>query len=43
VFLYTPERPGLQKMNVQPRLAGWNVPVLIFVRPPKKLATTSPD
>jgi manganese oxidase len=43
VFLYTPERPGLQKMNVQPRLAGWNVPVLIFVRPPKKLATTTPD
>ncbi len=38
-FLYTPERPGLQKLNVQTRLAGWHVPVLIFVRPAKKAAT----
>ena len=38
-FLFTPERPGLMKMNVQTRIAGWQVPVLIFVRPPKKLAT----
>lgn len=35
-FLFTPERPGLMKMNVQTRLAGWQVPVMIFVRPAKK-------
>lgn len=40
-FLYTPERPGLQKLNVQTRLAGWNIPVLLFVRPAKKVATGS--
>ncbi|MFL5638912.1 MAG: multicopper oxidase domain-containing protein [Gemmatimonadaceae bacterium] len=38
-FLYTPERPGLQKLNVQVRLAGWQVPVLLYVRPAAKLAT----
>ena len=38
-FLYTPERPGLQKLHVQTRLAGWYVPVLLFVRPAKKVAT----
>jgi len=43
VFLYTPERPGLQKLNVQTRLAGWQIPVLVFVRPPKALAATKPD
>jgi FtsP/CotA-like multicopper oxidase with cupredoxin domain len=41
-FLYTPERPGLQKLSVQTRLAGWHVPVLLFVRPAKKLAATNP-
>lgn len=43
VFLYTPERPGLQKLAIHTRAAGWHVPVLIFVRPPKKLATDTPD
>jgi FtsP/CotA-like multicopper oxidase with cupredoxin domain len=43
VFLYTPERTGLQKLNVQTRLAGWQIPVLVFVRPPKALAATKPD
>ncbi len=38
-FLYTPERSGLQKLNVQTRLAGWQVPVLLFVRPARKVAT----
>ena len=38
-FLFTPERPGLMKMNVQTRAAGWQVPVLIFVRPPRRVAT----
>jgi FtsP/CotA-like multicopper oxidase with cupredoxin domain len=37
-FLYTPERPGLQRMTVNTQLAGWYVPVLIYVRPPKKVA-----
>ena len=36
-FLYTPERPGVQRLNVQTRLAGWQIPVLLFVRPAKKL------
>jgi FtsP/CotA-like multicopper oxidase with cupredoxin domain len=38
-FLYTPERPGLQKLNVQTRLAGWHIPVLLFVKPAKKVAS----
>lgn len=37
-FLFTPERPGLHKLNVQTRLAGWHVPVLLFVRPARKVA-----
>jgi len=36
-FLYTPERPGLQRLNIQTRLAGWQIPVLLFVRPSKKV------
>jgi FtsP/CotA-like multicopper oxidase with cupredoxin domain len=38
-YLFTPERPGLQRLNIQTRLAGWQVPVMIFVRPAKKVAT----
>jgi len=38
-FLYTPEQPGLERLNIQTRLAGWHVPVTIVVRPAKKLAT----
>ena len=38
-FLYTPERPGLQRLSVQTRLAGWHVPVLLVIRPPKKIVT----
>ena len=38
-YLFTPERPGLMKMNVQLRLAGWQVPILFFVRPPKAVVT----
>jgi manganese oxidase len=34
-FLYTPDRPGLQKLQMQVRVAGWQVPMLIFVRPRK--------
>jgi hypothetical protein len=41
-FLYTPERPGLQKLNVQTRVAGWFIPVLLFVRPAKKVVTNDP-
>ena len=42
-FLYTPERPGLQRLSIQTRLAGWHIPVLLFVRPAKKLATSKLD
>jgi len=38
-YLYTPEQPGLERLNIQTRLAGWHVPVTIVVRPAKKLAT----
>ena len=38
-FLYTPQRPGLQRLSVQTRLAGWHVPVLLVIGPPKKIAT----
>ena len=37
-FLYTPERPGLQKLQTQTRLAGWQVPVVLLVRPARKVA-----
>ena len=46
-FLYTPEQPGLQKLTMNTQLAGWYVPMLLFVRPAKKdsgsqrLTTTS--
>jgi FtsP/CotA-like multicopper oxidase with cupredoxin domain len=43
VFLYTPERPGLQRLYTSTRLPGWHVPILLFVRPPGKLASTKPD
>ena len=42
-FLYTPERPGLQKLNIETRQAGWHVPMLFFVKPSKKLAASKPD
>ena len=42
-FLYTPERPGLQKLNISTRLAGWHIPMLLFVRPAKKLAANKSD
>ena len=38
-FLYTPDRPGLQKLNIETRAAGWHVPFLLFVRPAKKVVT----
>ena len=37
-FLYTPRKPGLERLYMHTRLAGWYVPMLIVVRPPKKLA-----
>jgi len=36
-FLYTPERPGVQRLTIKTQLAGWYVPVMIFVRPAKKV------
>jgi hypothetical protein len=38
-FLYTPERPGQQKMVITTRGAGWVIPLVIFVRPAAKVAT----
>jgi FtsP/CotA-like multicopper oxidase with cupredoxin domain len=38
-FLFTPRKPGLMKLNIQTRAPGWHVPLLIFVRPPVKVAT----
>ncbi|HMH85892.1 MAG TPA: multicopper oxidase domain-containing protein [Gemmatimonadaceae bacterium] len=40
-FLFTPERPGLQKLSVQTRLAGWQIPVLLFVRPARKVVANT--
>jgi hypothetical protein len=37
-FLYTPERPGPQRLTMNTQLAGWYVPMLISVRPAKKVA-----
>ncbi len=42
-FLFTPEKPGLMKMNIQTRLAGWQVPLQLIVKPAKKVATNKPD
>ncbi len=36
-FLYTPERAGLQKLNIQTRFAGWQIPLLLLVKPAKKV------
>jgi FtsP/CotA-like multicopper oxidase with cupredoxin domain len=38
-FLYTPERPGVEKLNVQTRVAGWQIPVMLFIKPASKVAT----
>jgi FtsP/CotA-like multicopper oxidase with cupredoxin domain len=38
-YLYTPDRPGLQRLNIQTRLAGWQVPLTILVGPAHKVAT----
>jgi hypothetical protein len=38
-FLYTPERPGVQTLNVQTTIAGWFVPVLFIVKSAPKVAT----
>ena len=39
-FLYTPERPGMQRLTMNTQLTGWYVPLVITVRPAKKLATS---
>lgn len=36
-FLYTPERPGLQRLEMRTQLAGWFVPLTITVKPSGKL------
>jgi len=37
-FLYTPRKPGVERLYMHTRLAGWYVPMIIVVRAPKKLA-----
>lgn len=37
-FLYTPERPGQQKMIISTRGPGWIIPLQIFVRPAARVA-----
>jgi len=32
-FLYTPERPGLQRLSVATQQAGWHVPVTLVIKP----------
>jgi FtsP/CotA-like multicopper oxidase with cupredoxin domain len=38
-FLYTPEHPGLQRLEIRTQLAGWFVPLMITVKPSRKLVT----
>ena len=38
-FLYTPERPAVIRLTVNTQGAGWHVPVVIVIRPAKKVAT----
>lgn len=38
-FLYTPERPGLQRLEMRTQLAGWFVPLTITVKPSGKLVS----
>ncbi|GAC1410007.1 MAG: hypothetical protein NVSMB53_03350 [Gemmatimonadaceae bacterium] len=39
-FLYTPERPGVEKPNVQTSVAGWQIPVMLFIKPASKTPRT---
>jgi hypothetical protein len=41
-FLFTPERPGLQRLDVRTRVAGWWVPVALVVRAPKPKVAATP-
>ena len=40
-FLFTPEKPGPQRIDVRTRQAGWWVPVQLIVRPAKRVANTN--
>jgi hypothetical protein len=35
-FLYTPERPGVQRLEIRTQLAGWFVPLQLNVKPAGK-------
>ena len=39
VFLYTPQRPGVQRLHMQTQLAGWYVPLMLTIKPSAKVAT----
>ena len=38
-FLYTPDRPGMQRLHMQTQLAGWHVPMILVIKPAAKVAT----
>jgi FtsP/CotA-like multicopper oxidase with cupredoxin domain len=38
-FLYTPERPGLQRLSVATQQAGWHVPVALIIKPRPPVTT----
>jgi FtsP/CotA-like multicopper oxidase with cupredoxin domain len=38
-FLYTPDRPGIQRLSVSTQLAGWHVPLILVIKPRPPVAT----
>jgi FtsP/CotA-like multicopper oxidase with cupredoxin domain len=38
-FLYTPDRPGIQRLSVSTQLAGWHVPIILVIKPRPPVAT----
>jgi hypothetical protein len=38
-YLYTPQRPGLERLEMRTQLAGWYVPMVLNVRPAGRLVT----
>ena len=40
-FLFTPDRPGVMRLTMNTRAAGWYVPMIVVVRPSRTSATTA--
>ena len=38
-FLYTPDKPGVQRLNMNTQLAGWYVPLILNIRPRNRVAS----